>query len=444
MKIRIYTLGCKVNQFESQAMLGQLLQRGFTQAADGEAADLTIINSCAVTAASESKAMKLIRRIRREQPDTAVLLTGCMAQTIADGQEMPQGVDILLGNKRRSDLAGVVEDYFSQRRRITFIEPYTKRDDYENLEVSSFSGRTRAFLKIEDGYNRFCSYCIIPYARGRVRSCTTEYIDREIKLFAGNGYKEVVVVGINLSCYGSDIGISFADGISAACRAADVRIRLGSLEPESMDMHTLEAFASFPNFCPQFHISLQSGCDETLRRMNRHYTSRQYRQIVSDIRSVFDNASITTDVMVGFAGETDEEFARSVEFVDSIGFAKVHVFPYSRRPGTAADRMTDHIAEDVKKRRAALMSQTAERSRQKFLQSQIGRVEPVLLETRGENGMYEGYTPNYTPVMTSAAEEQINTIVNVRLTKVCGDHCEGEIIRTTPHKDSAADVVPSR
>ncbi len=428
MKVRIYTLGCKVNQFESQAMLGQLIQEGFVEAGDGDAAELTIINSCAVTAASESKAMKLIRRIKREQPDTAVLLTGCMAQTLADGHEMPEGVDIVLGNKRRSDLVGVVKDYFSQRRRITFIEPYSKRDDYEDLEVSTFSGRTRAFLKIEDGCNRFCSYCIIPYARGRVRSCTKEYIDREVKLFAGNGYKEIVVVGINLSCYGSDIGLSFADGISAACSAADVRIRLGSLEPESMDHETLKVFASFPNFCPQFHLSLQSGCDDTLRRMNRHYTTEQYRQIVNDIRQVFDNAAITTDVMVGFAGETDEEFERSVRFVESIGFAKVHVFPYSRRPGTSADRMDGQIDEGTKKRRAAVMAQAAERSRQKFLQSQVGRTEPVLIETRNENGMYEGYTPNYTPVLVKAQEDQVNTVVSVKLTSVCGDRCEGQIL----------------
>ncbi len=427
MRVKIYTLGCKVNQFESQAMMARLSQRGYDCADDGADAEITIINSCAVTASSESKAMKLIRRIRRENPDTVIVLTGCMAQTMENGTEKPEDADIILGNKRRGNIDRVLEDYFKDRRSITFIEPYGKKDEYENLEVTEFSGRTRAFLKIEDGCNRFCSYCIIPYARGRVRSCTTEYIEKEIRAFAQNGYNEVVIVGINLSCYGSDIGVSFADGIKAACTAADVRIRLGSLEPESMDIDTLRTFASFRNFCPQFHLSLQSGCDRTLRRMNRHYTAAEYEKIVKDIRSIFENAAITTDVMVGFAGESEEEFAESLAFVEKIGFAKVHVFPYSRRPGTAADKADGHIPEEVKKRRASVMAEAAQRSRKKFLEAQVGRIEPVLIEARNKNGKYEGYTPNYTLVYVDADESMINTIVNVRITRAGEDNCFGEL-----------------
>ena len=236
-------------------------------------------------------------------------------------------------------------------------------------------------------------------------------------------------MGINLSCYGSDNGHCFSDAVKAACEAADVRIRLGSLEPESMDLETLKIFAEHDNFCPQFHLSLQSGCDETLKRMNRHYTTAEYEKIVNDIRSVFENAAITTDIMVGFAGETDEEFQKSMEFVERIGFAKVHIFPYSRRPGTAADRAPNQLSNDVKKKRAALMAEAAGRARKKFLGSQVGRTEKVLIETRNKNGKYEGYTPNYTLIYVEADESYINTVVEVKIISADNDYCIGEIVK---------------
>lgn len=425
MKIRFYTLGCKVNQFETRAMEGELLRHGYVIANENENADVTIINSCAVTAASEQKAKKLIRRIRREDSSTVILLTGCMAQTTKS--ELAE-VDIILGNKRRNDIVPVIEQYFEQNRNIRLVEEYTKNDSYEQLIVNDFSERTRAFLKIEDGCNRFCSYCIIPYARGRVRSAPLDYIRNEIEGFEKAGYKEVVVVGINLSSYGSDISLSFADAIKTACSFSNMRIRLGSLEPESMDLETLKILASFENFCPQFHLSLQSGCDETLRRMNRHYTTADYAKIVSDIRSVFDNPSITTDVMVGFAGETEEEFEKSLQFVKDTGFAKVHVFPYSRRPGTAADKAPNQNSNEIKKRRAEAMGKVASESQAQFMRSQVGRIEKVLLETRCHNGAFEGYTPNYTLTYVNAPEEMAGTVVDVRLVKAEGDHCIGEIV----------------
>ena len=428
MKVKFFTLGCKVNQFESQAMIRQLSEHGYETAQEHENADITVINSCAVTAASEQKAMKLLRRIRRETPDTVIVLTGCMAQTVKDSGKLDE-VDILLGNKRRSDIIPVLEEYFSQKTKMTYVEQYQKHDDYENLIVDDFSERTRAFLKIEDGCNRFCSYCIIPYARGRVRSSSVEYIRKEVEGCAKNGYKEVVLVCINLSCYGSDNGHCFSDAVKAACEAADVRIRLGSLEPESMDLETLKIFAEHDNFCPQFHLSLQSGCDETLKRMNRHYTTAEYEKIVNDIRSVFENAAITTDIMVGFAGETDEEFQKSMEFVERIGFAKVHIFPYSRRPGTAADRAPNQLSNDVKKKRAALMAEAAGRARKKFLGSQVGRTEKVLIEPRNKNGKYEGYTPNYTLIYVEADESYINTVVEVKIISADNDYCIGEIVK---------------
>ena len=330
--------------------------------------------------------------------------------------------------KKEEDVVPAVEKYLKERNRLTDVEQFGKRDDYEDLYVYDFNERTRAFLKIEDGCNRFCSYCIIPYARGRVRSSDLEYIKKEVQGFAANGYKEVVLVGINLSSFGSDNGLSFADAVKTACEAADVRIRLGSLEPESMDIDTLRVFAQYENFCPQFHLSLQSGCDETLHRMNRHYTTAEYEKIVSDIRSVFENPSVTTDVMVGFAGETEEEFKKSAEFVEKTGFARTHIFPYSRRPGTAADRAQGHLPGDVKKKRAAVMAEYAARARDGFLKKQLGRVEKVLIETRNKNGLYEGYTMNYTLVYLSADESLVNTVVDVRLDRIEGDHIIGTIV----------------
>ena len=427
MKVKIITLGCKVNQFESQAMFRELTENGWEIAADNENADVSIVNSCAVTQVSEQKAVKLIHRLRREDPETVIVLTGCMAQAFPDSGDKLSEVDIVLGNKRRSDLLPTLNKYFAEKHKLTFVEDYSKKDEYESLFVNDFVNRTRAFLKIEDGCNRFCSYCIIPYARGRVRSCSLEYIRDEVKAFAENGYKEIVIIGINLSSFGSDNGLKFYDAIKTACESADVRIRLGSLEPESMDIETLRILSQYKNFCPQFHLSLQSGCNTTLRRMNRHYTSEEYAEIVNNIRTVFENPSITTDVMVGFAGETEDEFRQSLDFVDKTGFAKVHIFPYSRRPGTAADKYPDQLSPEIKKERAALMAKTAEKNTAAFMRSQIGRIEPVLIETRNKNGLYEGYTMNYTPVFIKADESFVGKIVNVRLTEAFNDHCKGII-----------------
>ncbi len=427
MKAKIITLGCKVNQFESQAMMKALSEKGCQIVGDDDPADISVINSCAVTKVSETKAIKLIHRLRRENPEGIIILTGCMAQAFPEKSGELSEVDIILGNKKRSELVPMIEKYLSEKKRFTLVEDYHKIDEYETLFVDDFLNRTRAFLKIEDGCNRFCSYCIIPYARGRVRSCSLEYIRDEVKAFAKNGYKEVVLIGINLSSFGSDNGLTFADAVKTACESSDMRIRLGSLEPESMDPDTLRLFAQYKNFCPQFHLSLQSGCDETLKRMNRHYTSSEYAQIVKNIRSIFENPSITTDVMVGFAGETEEEFTKSMKFVEDTGFAKVHIFPYSRRPGTAADRAQGHLDPSIKKDRAARMAAAAKKTTKAFLSSQLGRVEKVLIETRNKDGYYEGYTPNYTPVFVKAENDRVGEIVDVRLISVEGDHCIGVI-----------------
>ncbi len=428
MKVKILTLGCKVNQFESQAMLRELAENGYQTVNEDEKADISVINSCAVTRVSEQKAVKLIHRLRRENPDGIIVLTGCMAQAFPEsGDRLPE-VDIVLGNKRRKDIIPVLKEYLAGGERLVSVENYCRSDPYEALVVDDFVNRTRAFLKIEDGCNRFCSYCIIPYARGRVRSCSLEYIRDEVKAFAANGYKEVVLIGINLSSFGSDNGLKFSDAVTAACESADVRIRLGSLEPESMDIETLKLLSRYKNFCPQFHLALQSGCNETLKRMNRHYTVEEYSEIVNNIRSVFDNPSITTDVMVGFAGETEEEFEESLKFVEDTGFARVHIFPYSRRKGTVADRAQGQLSPEVKKERASAMARVAAKGMKAFLDSQVGRIEQVLIESRNKNGMYEGYTMNYTPVFIKADENCIGKVADILIEKAEDGFCTGRII----------------
>ena len=297
-----------------------------------------------------------------------------------------------------------------------------------NHAIDGFEGHTRAFIKIQDGCNRFCSYCIIPYARGRVRSKSIEDIKDEAKLIAESGYKEIVLTGINLSLYGTDIDSNLCEAVEATASAQGIeRLRLGSLEPEYLDENVLKRLSEVKAFCPQFHLSLQSGCDKTLKDMNRNYTSAEYATIVSNIRRFWSNPSITTDVMVGFAGETDEDFESSKAFVQSIGFAKVHVFPYSKREGTKAFDMTNHLTNAVKTQRAAIMGEAVEISRRDFLKTQIGTINKVLFETIS-NGQYFGLTENYTPVCVNSDKDIRGEILDVKILDVKGEICEAELL----------------
>lgn len=429
MRAKILTLGCKVNQYESESMLSDLAEAGFAIVKDDEPSDITVINSCAVTGVSEQKTGKLINRARRENKDGIIVLTGCVAQAIPNVREKYKDVDIVLGNKHKKKLVSVINEYLSKHSKIYSVDDFFMGDKYELLNIHGVHDRTRAFLKIEDGCNRFCTYCIIPYARGRVRSRSLENIKDEVTLLSASGYKEIVLVGINLSSYGSDIGKSLCDAVDTVCEVDGIeRVRLGSLEPEMMELPVLKSLASQPKFCPQFHLSLQSGCDETLKRMNRHYTSDEYLQIVDNIREIFDNPSITTDIMVGFPGETEEEFKESVDFAGRVAFAKAHIFPYSRRPGTIADRAPNQLTNAVKKERCKKMSEVTDKTRDAFLKSQVGLVEEVLLETRTKDGYLQGYTKNYTPIYVKCDTNMTNKTINVKLTDVFSDGCIAEIV----------------
>lgn len=428
MKVSAITLGCKVNQYESQAMLNQLAAAGFSACEPDEAADVVLINSCTVTATSDHKVRQTLHRARRQNPDAVIVLTGCMPQAFPELAANFTDADIVLGNSNRSSLLPDIMRFLSTRQRMVDIVPHEKSGKFESMSVSDFFDRTRAFIKIEDGCNRFCSYCIIPYARGRVRSKPMDELKKELETIGANGYKELVLTGINLSAYGQELGLHLCDAVEAACAADGIeRVRLGSLEPEQLSENVIERLAKQKKLCPQFHLSLQSGCDVTLRRMNRHYDTAEYRRIVQNLRAAFENAAITTDIMVGFAGETDEEFEQSLAFAKEIAFAKVHVFIYSRRPGTKAYDAPDQVEKAVKEERSRRMIEATLQTKQDFFMKQIGRVEKVLFEREYEPGMFDGYTENYTPVKAACGRNISGKILPVRITKAEEDWCEGKI-----------------
>lgn len=431
MKVFILTLGCKVNQYESEAILEMFKKSGFKKTDNFKNADVLIINSCTVTSESDKKVRKILHRFRKENKKAVIVLTGCMVQAFPDKVNLWSQADIIVGNTDRSKTLEKVKSLLENRdkiEKIIEVKNYEKDDGFENLNIEKFDGRTRAFMKIEDGCNRFCSYCIIPFARGRVRSKKIEDIRKEAEILAENGYKEIVLVGINLSCYGQDLNLDLCDAVETVCSVNKVkRVRLGSLEPEKMDLDIIKRLSKCEKLCPQFHLSLQSGCDETLKRMNRHYSTPEYEEIVKNLREHFENAAITTDVMVGFAGETDEEFLESLNFVKRIGFSKIHVFPYSIRPGTKAAEFKNQINPEIKNIRTQKMLELSEKLNNNFLKSQIGMVEEVLFERRYKDHFFEGYTKNYVPVIVKTEKDLSSEILNVKITQVQERHCLGEL-----------------
>ncbi len=424
MKIAFYTLGCKVNQYESQAMSEKAAANGYEIASADEEADIYVVNSCTVTAESDRKTRQAVRRFKRNHPESIVVLTGCMPQAFPQDAERLEQADIVLGNRNNSKLFELINSYFSCGRRIIDIEEHKSGDKFSGGDISGFDRRTRAVVKIEDGCNRFCSYCIIPYSRGRVRSKPIDELKEELHKLSEAGFAEVVLVGINLSAYGTDIGLSICDAVELADSMNFKRVRLGSLEPDHITDEVIKRLSKLQSFCPQFHISLQSGCDNTLKAMNRHYSAEEYSELCKKLRASFPDAAITTDIMVGFPTESEEDFAENVRFAQKIGFEKVHVFPYSPREGTKAAKMPQ-IEKSVKEKRSHIMIEKTEEIRREFLKSQIGKTVEVLFETRHSDGYIEGYTKNYTPVKVKG-ELPCGEILKVKITAVDGDFCVGK------------------
>lgn len=427
MKFLIYTQGCKVNQYDSDIISREMQRAGFSAAEEGEAPDVVIVNSCTVTENGDKKAARLTAKLKREYPEAVVALTGCYPQAFPQEAAQKGIADIVVGNSSKGDISRLVSDFLKGSGERCII----RENETVFSEPAEFyhSDRTRAFIKIEDGCNRFCSYCIIPAARGRVRSRSLENIARETSFHAADGHKEIVLTGINLSCYGSDIGLSLFDAVKAVSEEPLIRrVRLSSLEPELLTEDIIEKLAGIPKLCPHFHLSLQSGCNATLKRMNRHYTAEEYRKIVNDLRSAFPACSITTDIMVGFAGETEEEFEESLRFAEDIGFAKIHVFTYSLRPGTAAAKMEGHIPDGIKEKRYKRMLQIAEKSQEKFFDSNLNTVHKMLVERQTNPDYINGYTENYIPLHIIRGTAKRHDIVTVKVTKVQKGFCEGVLV----------------
>ncbi|MBO1678453.1 tRNA (N(6)-L-threonylcarbamoyladenosine(37)-C(2))-methylthiotransferase MtaB [Bittarella massiliensis (ex Durand et al. 2017)] len=426
MRVSFYTLGCKVNQYETQAIAAQFQKAGFELAGPEEKADVFVVNSCTVTATGDKKTRNRLARFRRENPDAVVVLTGCFPQAFPEKAKALPGIDVVTGAGNKNQIVELTLRAISEKSRIVEIAEHTPDESFEEMQVQDFGEHTRAFVKIQDGCDHYCSYCIIPTARGRVRSKPLEAIRRELSVLAQNGYREVVLVGINLPCYGKDLGLRLIDAAECACSVAGIeRVRLGSLEPELLTDEDMMRLAAQPKFCPQFHLSLQSGCDAILRQMNRHYTTGEYLEIVRFIRNHFENPSITTDIIVGFPGESEEHFLQSLAFVREVGFARVHCFPYSRREGTRAAALPGQLPTRVKEERNRRLAAEAERCKTAFLKEQVGRTEEVLLERQREDGSFEGYTKNYTPVRIKGEGLATGQIVSCRLDCCSEEHCLG-------------------
>lgn len=427
MKVTFYTLGCKVNQYETEAMREAFAAAGHTPVPSSAPFDAAVINSCTVTAESDRKTRQLLHKVRRENPEAIIILTGCMVQAFSEEAKALTDADIVCGNTDVKKTVEYAERFLKDGERIFEVSEHKKTERFNTPVLSSFAERTRAYMKIEDGCDRYCTYCIIPTARGSVRSKPLAEIAAEAETLSRAGFSEIVLVGINLTSYGKGENTDICDAVEAAAKPDGIkRVRLGSLEPDHISDNVLERLKTQKKFCPQFHLSLQSGCDETLKRMNRHYDTAFYRDLVLRIRKAFKNAAVTTDVMVGFAGETEEEFKKSLDFVKEIGFAKVHIFAYSRRRGTVAYGLKDQVIRAEKARRSHIMGQAAALSENAFLKSEIGNSCPVLFET-GTDGYAEGYTPNYSRVKVKCNRDLCGKILNVKITAAENGCCIGEI-----------------
>ena len=414
-------------------MKENFLQNGFEVLSESEKdkADIYVINSCTVTSMSDKKIRQEIHRLKKINPSSIIALTGCFPQAFADEAKKVDGVDIITGTKNRNFLPTLVNEFISDNKKVFSLSDYSKCDVFEPMMNREFEDKTRAFIKIQDGCNQFCSYCIIPKARGRIRSKPLEDLKNEVFVLSQSGHKEVVLVGINLSFYGKEFGLTLADAIDVCCQTDGIeRVRLGSLEPEIISDEEISRMKKQPKLCPQFHLSLQSGCDRTLKEMNRKYTSKEYFELVTKLRNAFCDCSITTDIMVGFPGETDEDFKESLEFVKKVCFNKAHIFPYSRRNGTPAAERADQIKDSIKTQRAKIMAEICEECEVKNLEKQIGKTFPVLFEKENCTEFHQGYAPNYTLVKIrrkNSSKSLRREIFYVKIDRIEKDFCIGEI-----------------
>ncbi|MFO3716980.1 tRNA (N(6)-L-threonylcarbamoyladenosine(37)-C(2))-methylthiotransferase MtaB [Anaerococcus sp. ENR1011] len=425
----IITLGCKVNQYESEAVEELFLQKGYEKA--NENADIYVINTCTVTNMSDRKSRQMISRARRDNPEAVVAVMGCYSQVKPEEVAAIEGVDIVLGSRNKENVVELCEDVLQNKGAIDKIIAPSETKSFEELQISNQTEMTRAYLKIQDGCNMYCSYCLIPYARGNIVSRDIPSIVDETKRLAKNNFKEIVLTGIHVSSYGKDFddGSSLIDVIEAVAKVDGIeRIRLSSMEPRHISTEFLERMKATGKACDHFHLSLQSGSDDVLKAMNRKYDRALYKEKVEEIRQVFPNAGITTDIIVGFPGETEENHKQTMDFVNDIKFSKTHLFKFSPREGTRAAKMGNQINGNIKKDRLHDLEKIEETNREEFLEKQIGKVLSVLVESKSDlEGYSGGYSTNYLKVNVKE-DIPANTIIDVKITEIVNDELVGERI----------------
>lgn len=434
-KAALHNLGCKVNSYETEAMTQLLKKAGYEIVSFQDQADVYIINTCSVTNMADRKSRQMLHKAKKQNPNAVVVATGCYVQTATEKVAQDLSIDLVVGNNKKKDIVEILNEYYAEKEageqvKEEYVIDINHTDEYEDLEISTVTEHTRAHLKIQDGCNNFCSYCIIPYARGRIRSRTMESIKAELERLSASGFKEIVLTGINLSCY-DDNGKKLIDVIEMADNVNGIeRIRLGSLDPEVVTEDFVERLGKVKKICPHFHFSLQSGCDKTLKAMNRHYTSDEYYEKCQLIRKYIDNPAFTTDVIVGFPGETEEDYISSREFVKKVKFAELHVFKYSKRDGTVAAKMPNQIDEKIKTLRSEDLIKTGEELTKEFRQAKIGQDTTVLFEEKillDNKEYWVGHTVDYIKI---AVPEKKNLEGQIRKVNV-KDFLTNEIMLAT-------------
>ena len=429
-KAALHNLGCKVNAYETEAMQQMLESAGYEIVSFGETADVYVINTCSVTNMADRKSRQMLHRAKKMNPEAVVVAAGCYVQTKEQEAVVDEAIDIIIGNNMKHELVSRLDEFFREHGKIdAVLDINDKNQEFEELYLDKPSEHTRAFIKVQDGCNQFCSYCIIPYARGRVRSRNMESVLEEVNRLAENGYQEVVLTGIHLSSYGIETGESLLHLIQEIHKVEGIRrIRLGSLEPKVVTEEFAQALSRMEKICPHFHLSLQSGCDATLQRMNRKYTAEEYARGCDILRKYFAHPAITTDVIVGFPGETEEEFATTRAFLENIHFYEMHIFQYSKRQGTRAAEMKKQVPENLKKVRSADLIELGDRMSREFRAYYLGKEEEVLFEEEMElneagfdGKYYVGYTKEYVKVAKASEAVLDNQIIKGTLTKMIND-----------------------
>lgn len=435
-KIAFYTLGCKVNQADTASMEGIFRAAGYEVVPFGEQADVYLVNTCVVTNTGQRKSRQIINRAVRHNPLSLVVVTGCYPQTAPKEVRAIEGVDVIIGNQERARIVELVNKALEHKQTeiLDNVQKMTVDTKFEELGVGTETDKTRAFLKIQEGCNQYCTYCIIPFARGPLRSRSLESICEEVTKLVAAGYKEVVLIGIHLGCYGKELEkegrkITLYDAVKAALSVEGVqRVRLGSLESVEVEPRLLELMAHEPRLLRHLHLPLQSGCDKILQSMHRPYDTRRFTELVEEIRTLVPDVAITTDVIVGFPGETEADFEETLAFVKKCGFAKMHIFPYSKRKGTPAAQMPEQVDEAVKSERAARLAKIDDELHQKTLAAMVGKVEEVLLEQPVDSAHMEGLCGPYLRVVVPGTKEMANTIAKVKITGVQDDFLLGELL----------------